>query len=637
MPSLVRTRILITILGLLVLISPFHASMVLAEGNGLQTQLFASTQNSLNLSTPDFLPVDQAFKFTDRFEHNTLILNWDITPGHYLYKDRIQIQVDDTLVRLGALRYSTPGEVKEDPYFGQVTVFHNPVELKVSLTALTSGTEIPIKITYQGCADAGLCYPPETKETLYIPEQPDTAQTTKPITKNESDLNSSTGIFSFLNEANLLTVMGAFVLLGLGLTFTPCVFPMMPIISSIIAGQKSPTTAKSALLSLSYIIGMALTYALLGVAMGYFGASANLQAKLQSPPVLIGFSLLFVLLSLSMFGLFELQLPAKLRDSLNARSQKLAGGQVLAVFAIGALSAIIVSPCVSAPLAGALIYISSSGDPVTGGIALFAMGIGMGIPLFAIGMGAGQILPKAGSWMENVRMLFGVLLLAIAIWLISRLLPAMTEMLLWAILLIMSGIQLGALDSAHYGAQRLWKGVGVIAILYGILIGAGAFLGSSSALDPLAPLKFSSSNPGSSPPPELSKSSKSLPFEKITRYDQLQQKLQQSADHIKVRASGITMVDFYADWCVSCLVIEDEVFKDSRINPALMTWRLIKADVTASDEEAIRLLEHYNIFGPPAILFFDHSGQEIKSLRIQGEIGPDEFIERISTHPATRL
>lgn len=338
---------------------------------------------------PEFLPVDTAFKFSSRVEGDQIVLVWDIEDGYYLYKERFKFKINNSLGALGTPIYSKQGQQKDDPNFGVVTVFHNEIAVKIPVT-LTNGSEAPIEVTYQGCADAGLCYPPQTKDALFLGDTKLASTTSTKGDQSVRDYQSANGIFSFIQSATLPAIIGIFFLLGMGLTFTPCVFPMIPIISSIIAGQKNPTTWKSFNLSFAYVLGMSLTYATAGVVTGMLGASANIQAYLQAPAVLITFSVVFVLLALSMFGFYELQLPEGLRNRLNNTSQNIKGGQSVGVFFIGALSALIVSPCVSAPLAGALLYISATADATLGGLSLFALGLGMGVPLIAVGVGGGK-------------------------------------------------------------------------------------------------------------------------------------------------------------------------------------------------------------------------------------------------------
>ncbi len=582
----------------------------------------------------DFLPVDQAFVFTDTPADGGLRLTWKVTPGHYLYRERMTFSVIGDNASLGEPDFSIEGERKQDPYFGEVTVFHNDVSVFLPVH-FKSGTEATIRAAYQGCADAGLCYPPQTRELLVLNELPasttpettespatgvvsdgalsdtKTLPDTNPDTSKEkaadlSSLDTANGINRFLQHASLATIAGVFFLLGVGLTFTPCVFPMIPIVSSIIAGQTNPTMARSLLLSLSYVFGMAITYSLAGVATGLLGAGANAQAMLQSAPVLIFFAGLFSLLSLAMFGVYELQLPASLRDRLTATSNRFSGGQLGAVFAIGATSALIVSPCVSAPLAGSLVYISTTENALLGGIALFMLGLGMGVPLIAVAVGGGKLLPKAGAWMETIRQVFGFLLLGVAIWLISRLLSDFTVMLLWALLAGTMAVVSGALEPADTTPKRVLKAFSLLLLVYAIILMVGAFTHGSDPLDPLSGIASGEHSQADS---------EQLNFVTITSSEELATQLEKSA-----RIGKLAMLDVYADWCVSCKIMEREVFHAPGIKQTLADFYLIKADVTRGSPDNIALLKQFDLFGPPSILFFDAHGLEMKTVRVQGEM-----------------
>lgn len=608
-------------------------SLILLFSSASSYALTSSTQLGFGkglFSDPEFLPVDQAFRFSSTLSDDQLILSWDIEDGYYLYKERFKFSINNTNASLGTASYSTQGELKDDPNFGQVTVFHNNVVITLPVKTSQPG-ELPVQVTYQGCADAGLCYPPQTKEALYIKTTANSDSTQAldsysnrgtPSLVNEkgADYESANGIFSFIQSASLPAIIGIFFLLGVGLTFTPCVFPMIPIISTIIAGQKNPTTVKSFGLSLSYVLGMSITYAAAGVVTGMLGASANIQAYLQAPAVLITFSVIFVLLALSMFGFYELQLPAPIRDKLNNTSQNIKGGQSISVFLIGALSALIVSPCVSAPLAGALLYISTTADATLGGLSLFALGLGMGVPLIAVGVGGGKLLPKAGHWMDIVKAGFGVMLIGVAIWLLERLLSPAVTLILWSLLVGLTAAQMGAFEQARYGWERLWKGVGLFFALYSATLFVGALTGAD---DPLNPLK----NVLSQQQPQLqaqSTNNESARFVKVYSIDEFKSRISEASPSTKP-----VLLDFYADWCISCKVMEREVFTHPSVVELLSKFTLVQADVTENSTSNQRLLEKYELFGPPSILFFDHNGNEIQQHRIMGEVNKTQFIEQL--------
>ncbi|UZE94640.1 protein-disulfide reductase DsbD [Alkalimarinus alittae] len=571
----------------------------------------------------EFLPVDDAFRFRSRVEGNNIILLWDIEEGYYLYKERFKFEIDALVGTLGTPVYSLVGEKKDDPYFGEVTVFHKDIMVQIPVT-LNNLQEASIDVSYQGCADAGLCYPPQTKTALFIKNTntSSSALTKQAANNNQSlaaDYDSANGIFSFIQTASLPAIIGIFFLLGLGLTFTPCVFPMIPIISSIIAGQKNPTTLKSFNLSFAYVLGMSLTYAAAGVITGLLGASANIQAYLQAPAVLITFSIVFVLLALSMFGFYELQLPERLRDRLNNKSQNIRGGQSLSVFFIGALSALIVSPCVSAPLAGALLYISTTADATLGGLSLFALGLGMGVPLIAVGVGGGKFLPKAGHWMNAVKAVFGIMLIAVAIWLLERLLPSTVTLLLWSLLVGLSGAQMGAFEAAKFGWERLGKGLGLFLVLYATTLFIGALTGASDPLNPLE--KLISSNAERS----TSTTFETAAFERVYNLDQFNTLTEQS-----IAVGKPILLDFYADWCISCKVMEREVFSKPLPAELMSNFTLVQADVTENDVDNQLFLDEFGLFGPPSILFFDSNGNELINLRVMGELDEEQFINKLN-------
>ena len=585
-------------------------------------------------SEPDFLKVDQAFQFTSEIEAQGLRLNWKIADQYYLYKERFKFRASSNGVTLGEGEFSTQGKLKKDPYFGDVHVIHDDLSIFLPIAIHDGASEAEVRVTYQGCAEAGLCYPPKHQNVLFMSSEeaaikPAISSSTPapapvaPIktSNSENNLENASGVFSFIQNSSLSTIVGIFFLLGLGLTFTPCVFPMIPIITSIIAGQEKPTITKSFILSSAYVLGMAITYASAGVLTGLLGAGANIQAALQDPILLSVFASIFVALALSMFGLYELQLPAFIRDRLNNTSQNLNGGHITSVFVIGALSALIVSPCVSAPLAGALLYISATADAVVGGASLFALGLGMGMPLILIAVGGGKFFPKAGKWMDAVKAVFGVMLIAVAIWLLSRFVSAQLSLLLWAILIGASASQMGAFDAAQAGWPRVVKGLALLLSLYAAMLLIGAATGAHNPLKPLEKLTNASQdllNTNSALRP-------STQFHTIYSSNELEQALKKP-----MASNNPTLVDFYADWCISCKVMEDQVFPMPEISQKMAQFNLLKADVTANSQDNQNLMESFGLFGPPSILFFDASGEELEELRIVGEVTSQDFDRRLS-------
>lgn len=610
---------------------------------GFTAHIYALNNDSLNTSSafggavsePDFLKVDQAFRFSESIVDGGVRLHWQIAEGYYLYLERFKFKALNDVAVLGSPEYSTRGERKEDPYFGEVHVIYDTVDVFLPVSLPDGHSDTELKITYQGCAEAGLCYPPTHKRMLYMPIEPKAAGALRQLSATggntleppelvntvtaQDSLDRADGVFAFIQDSSLAAIVGIFFLLGIGLTFTPCVFPMIPIITSIIAGQQNPTVLRSFILSLSYVLGMAITYASAGVITGMLGAGANVQAALQDPVLLSVFAAIFILLAMAMFGFYELQLPAFLRDRLNTTSQNLSGGHISSVFGIGALSALVVSPCVSAPLAGALLYISATADAVIGGLSLFALGMGMGVPLILIAVGGGKLFPKAGQWMDAVKAVFGVMLIAVAIWLIGRFAPPALTMVLWAILLGLSATQMGAFDSAAPGWPRVFKGTGILMAFYSALLILGAASGGQDALRPLAGISMQGAPAG-----DLSRRTTPAAFTTIGTMPQLNVELEQAR---AVRKP--VMVDFYADWCISCKVMEDQVFPQPEIAARMQEFHLVKADVTDNNAANQALMEQFGLFGPPSILFFDADGTELSGIRIVGEVTANDFQKRL--------
>jgi len=561
----------------------------------------------------EFLDPAVAFKPSVKaLDGQTIELSYEIAKGYYLYRNAFRVVVDGEGTTLGALQIPK-GKEKDDENFGKVEVYYKRVAIRVPVERTASGVlPLRLKVTSQGCADAGVCYPPQTQPvSLELPD-PSTAPASSGSTAGEGDESGS--IASALKNSGFWANLAFFFLAGLGLSLTPCVFPMIPILSGIIAGQGHKVTrGRGFALSLTYVLGMALTYAAAGVAAGVTGTL--LAAALQSPWVLGTFALVFVVLSFSMFGFYELQLPTSLQSKLSDEAGHLQGGRGIGVFLMGALSALIVGPCVAAPLAGALLYISQTGDAIFGGAALFMMALGMGVPLIVVGLSAGTLLPKAGAWMEAVKKGFGVLLLATAVWLISPVIPAVAQMLAWAALLIIPAIYLHALDPLPphaRGWQRFWKGIGIVMLLTGAALLIGALAGGRDPLQPLAGLR------GQAVAAELKK----LPFEPIASVAELETKV--------LAAGQPVMLDFYADWCVSCKEMERFTFADPAVQAKLAGFKLLKADVTANSPDDKALLARFGLFGPPGILFFDKSGKEIKTVRVVGFQDAATFMQALN-------
>ncbi len=581
-------------------------------------------------SGDDILPPEQAFPLeVMALDGNTLVARWNITPGHYLYKDKFSFTLEGAEgITLGQPQFPR-GEEKEDEFFGRIEVYHHPVDVTLPLQRdRLDATEVNLKLKYQGCADIGICYPPQKQSlTIALPVALAAASTGSPqsgkpataieVGKPAAPLSEQDSLAASLAGGNTLSTIALFFGLGLLLAFTPCVFPMIPILSSIIVGQgEGLTTRKAFTLSLVYVLAMALTYTVAGVIAGLFGA--NLQAAFQNPWILSSFAAVFVALAFSMFGFFELQLPSALQSKLTEVSNKQQGGTLAGVAIMGLLSALIVGPCVAPPLMGALIYIGQTGDAILGGLALFALSLGMGAPLLAIGVSAGKFLPRAGGWMDAVKAVFGVLLLAVAIWMLERILPTAITLLLWALLVIVSAVYMGAIDAIRDGASgwyRLWKGLGLVLLIYGALMLIGLAAGNT---DPLQPLKGAGLSTAATAPQQH------LQFKKVKSIADLQREVEAASS-----AGKTVMLDFYADWCVSCKEFEKYVFADPQVLAALSNTVTLQADVTANDETDQALLKQFGLIGPPGIIFYNRGGKELRDHRVVGYMEASAFATHI--------
>ena len=590
-------------------------------------QWFSSSSNQ-----DEFLPVMEAFQPTAWHDGDTLYIGMDIADEYYLYRHQFAVVSQTENASLGD-PIIPEGIFTNDEFMGDVYVFRDQVVFEVPLKAPYSGP-LNIALTFQGCADAGLCYPPE-QTTLEASETQPPSQfsdwqadsTASSPAANTSAANTSeqngfaapksedSRFSALISDASLPLALGLFFIAGLGLTFTPCVLPMIPILSSIVVGQ-NPTRPRAFALSLSYVLGMALTYALVGVLMGLFGAGLNLQARLQSAPVLIIFAVLFTLFALAMFGAFNLNLSPRLAnrvDAWQARAQR-SGPAGLAL--AGALSVLVVSPCVTAPLAGALVFISSTGDAAMGGAVLFALGMGMGVPLLLVGTFGATLLPRSGAWMNGVKIAFGLLLLGVAIWMVERLVSAPIALLLWAALAIGTALALGALNfNQPQGWPRARQTLGLMLLAWGIVLVIGAAQGGSNPLRPLAATSSISGEP----------QAEALDFIEVNSLTELDAAIAQAED-----ANQPVFVHFTADWCISCKLLERDVYPDPQVVAALNDYTLIAADVTRTDSQSRELLNQYNLFGPPSLLFFSQ-GEEIRDARIQGEVTADQLREHLES------
>jgi len=597
-----------------------------------------SLGDDLGLDQDDeILHPDEAFILSAKLDANNIIQTNILLADHiYLYRDKIQIAlVDGDGHSLGAI--SVPrGKKKNDEFLGPTEVIYDQVNVSIPLISqANASSKLVLSYKYQGCVEERICYPPITKY-LDIDAGEGLIQVVNEITDGgsisptagdttvaaaQTSMSEQDQFAQLLKDESLLLIVSLFFLAGIGLTFTPCVFPMIPILSSIIAGQGSSiTTSKAFSLSLVYVLSMAATYAVAGAIVGYYGAEFNIQIWFQDPVILSTFAAVFVLLSLSMFGFYELQMPNAIQSRLTAISNGQQGGTLLGVGLMGLFSAIIVGPCITAPLVGALIFISQTQDWQLGGLALFALGLGMGVPLLLIGTSAGKLLPRAGGWMDSVKAVFGVVLLGVAIWLLERILPVNVTMLLIAALLIASAIYMGALDALSdtaTGWRRLFKSLGLLILIYGVAYLIGAAAGSNDLIQPLRGLAATSGN--------APQSQQHLVFRQIKGRQGLQLALNDS-----IQQQRGTMLDFYADWCISCKEMEKYAFTNAKVLAALEDINTLQADVTDNDSIDTELMSSLGIYGPPAILFFDSSGREIRNRRVVGEMSGEQFAAHVA-------
>jgi thioredoxin:protein disulfide reductase len=564
---------------------------------------------------PELLEPDKAFRFSAQLKDaRSIEVNYRIAPGYYLYRDKFRFSVAPADAKVGAAQLPA-GRKHRDEFFGEVETYRG--DLRIVLPLEFDGASPPALILTalsQGCADVGVCYVPhEQKAELRLAAAGGGASDVSfgELFGLQGSAGADDSRIARVFEGGFWLVIAFFFGCGLLLSLTPCVLPMVPILSGVIAGAGgSVTRSKGLLLAAVYVLGMAITYAVAGVVAGLSGAM--LSAALQTPWVLGAFAAVFVALAGAMFGFYELQLPVALQSRIAAASNRMHGGHLAGVFSMGVLAALIIGPCVAAPLAGALLYIGQSRDVVLGGSALFAMALGMGVPLLAVGASAGALLPKAGPWMGTVNRFLGSLLLAVAIYLVSPFLPLSVQMFLWAALLVVTGIFLRAIDplppDAH-GFQRFAKGVGIIALIAGIAYLVGAFSGARDLLQPLSGLRAAAGERGHV----------ETPFVRVGNTTELDARVREAAGRP-------VMLDFYADWCVSCKEMERFTFNDERVRTRFRDIVLLQADVTANNPDHIALLKRFRLFGPPGIIFFDREGREIRGLRVIGYQSADRFV-----------
>ena len=586
----------------------------------------AATNNVLGdlLGPPQqtFLPVDQAFVFDFDQQGSTLFVGWDIAPDYYLYKKKIEIIAKGANIQVGD---SGRGEIIEDEFFGKTEVFFNSASVISKLSNITEGAVV--KVRYQGCAKAGLCYPPEV---ISIPlsvisgaqvknvdqnsatDEAATAQstfaalnepTTEPTT-NSDDTEKELTFTEQLASQSLITNLLIFFAVGVGLAFTPCVFPMFPILSSLIAGQQNLSTKKAFALSFVYIQGMAVTYAALGLVVAALGG--QVQGYLQHPFVLVSFSLLFVLLAMSMFGWYEIKLPSSMMSKLTQVSNNQKGGNYVGVFLMGVLSGLIASPCTTAPLSAALLFVAQSGDYLVGGLTLYVLSLGMGLPLLLLGTSGGKLLPKAGGWMEQVKTLFGFVMLVVPLILLERLVSADIILLMAGVLALATALYLHHWQSSQTQSKlktALWF-VATLLVMTGFTLTKNYFWSVQA----------------------VQVNSQSNEFKKVADLAELKEAVAQASNE-----GRMVMVDLYADWCVACKEFEHYTFPDAKVQSEFSHYQLIQVDLTNSDNKTIELMEEYTVFGLPSILFFNSQGKELTTQRVTGFLNAEDFAKHLAT------
>ncbi len=603
MRKLARIRLLPVLLGFV------GASALLCHGPARAADAGAVAAAGKAASGSDeFLDPNVAFKVgataqsADRIE-----VIFQVHPGYYLYRGRMKFKVaEGEAASLGAPELPA-GEKKVDDYFGEQEVYHHDVTARLPVSRAAAGGKVKIEVNYQGCAEAGLCYPPITKvfDVDMSAAGSSAAGTTAAgkVAGSGGYVSEQDRLAGLIRDGNIFLMAGAFFLAGLLLAFTPCVLPMVPIVAGLIAGQgANATRSRSFLLSLAYVLGMAATYTIAGVAVAAAGQQA--QTLFQQWWIILLFAALFVAMSLSMFGLYTVQMPAAIQTRLAAISNEQKSGNYAGVAVMGALSALIVTTCVGPALVAALSVIGQSGQIFRGGLALFVMALGMGVPLLAVGASAGQLLPRAGVWMDTVKQVFGALMLGVAAWMLSRILPARVAMWLWIIPLVAVAVILGRAGFRTAGGRLVSKTLAGVAVLAALLIGYG---GARGATDPLHPLQKAAARVD-------------LPFQRIKSLENL------NAEVAAANAKGKTvMLDFYADWCVSCKEMEHDTFPQPAVRATLANTVWLQADVTANDATDQALLKHFGIFGPPTIAFYGTDGVERTQYRVVGFMKPDEF------------
>ncbi len=583
-------------------------------------------------ATHEPLKMDEGFKFSTKVKDaQTIIAEWQMAPGYFLYRNKFDITSASSDVKLGDPIYPK-GVIKTEPEIGTFEVYKDTIRISIPVIK-AKDNKVPLTVHYQGCSEEGFCYPSAEKTVTVDLNNIDSSlgELTEPVAKNLENnvaiaqmkeaappVSEQEQATALLSSGHFFTIVLSFLGFGLLLSFTPCVLPMIPILSGIIVGQNREklTTGRAFSLSLIYVLSMSFTYAIAGILIGFVGGSV--QAVFQKPWLLITFSLFFVALALSFFGFYELKLPQRLQSSLSDISSKQRRGSYLGVAVMGIIATLVVSPCVTPALVGALAYIGKSGNAVLGGTALFALGFGMGLPLLLIGTAGGKLLPKAGMWMDRVKSVFGMLLLGMAIWILDRVIPGQVTLLLWACLLIFCASYLGLFSpSSHTGGSRFNQGLGAVCFVYGVLLLIGSTMGHTNPLQPLFSVAESSQTATAAP---------QTAFKQVNDATELTKEISAAISQNK-----IVLLDFYANWCTSCKLMEHHTFHNPEVAKVLENFVMLKADVTQNDKVAKHLENKYQVVAPPTLLFFDANGKELEKFRIVGEMGPKEFLEHLQS------
>ncbi|MEN9503306.1 MAG: protein-disulfide reductase DsbD [Pseudomonadota bacterium] len=596
-----------------------------SSSKAASTTLLNTIKEKNDDKSKNALPVDKAFSLTvTALNQNTLNAHWVVEPGHHLYRPKISFRIKDPAgATLGSPIFPA-GKQVDDEFYGKINVFDSDFDVKVPITS-TGLNKLTVETDYQGCAEnSGVCYPPVTKTTELslagLPEgQPADSNNAQAGDQN-AVVNEGDAIFTQMRDNSYFSTLMLFFLAGLGMAFTPCVFPMIPILSGIIAGYGNLSPRKAFILSLAYVLPMALTYAIVGIIAGLSGA--NLQVVFQTPWVIGSFAGIFILLSLSMFGFYDLQMPTSIQSRLSEISNRQQGGSFIGAGIMGVLSALIVGPCVTAPLLGALIYITQTRDAVLGGLSLFSLGLGMGLPLMMIGTSAGRLLPRAGAWMDTTKAIFGIMMLGLAIWMLDRIVPQEVTMALTGILMVVSGIYMGALDKIHEeagGWGRFWKSIGLILLFYGAMILFGVAAGSQSLFQPLKGIF------GGNAAIAQDTTQSKLIFQQVKGLNAVEAALAQAKEEQRP-----VMLDFYATWCVSCKELDKFTFKDPTVVAGLKNAVLIQADLSDNTDQDSALTKRFGVFGPPQVLFFAPDGKELHDIRLSGYEKADKFAKRVA-------